>query len=81
MNHPAKPQRITKENGYYKRIQNSHYYGPQGIHLKTHKQEAWNRLTFWLCGKKGNTSNNCPHGEESKLQRGKMSQENVRKYQ
>lgn len=38
------------------------------------KQEQWNKLTCWLCGKTGHTANRCPVGEESKRDRGKNSQ-------
>jgi len=52
----------------------THYYKPSDIHLHTSKQEKWNKLTCWLCGKTGHTSNRCPIGEESKKNRGKKNQ-------
>lgn len=65
--------KAPKRKGYYRYIPKTHYYNPSDIHLRTSKQEKWNKLTCWLCGQTGHTSSRCPQGEESKLERGKKT--------
>lgn len=43
--------------GYYKYVPRIDYYKPSYIHLHGSKREKWNKLTYWLCGKTGHTSN------------------------
>lgn len=82
-NYPKNKKRFLKlrqgqasriKRGYYKYIPRTHYYNPSDIHLHTNKQEKWNKITCWLCGKIGHTSSQCLEGEESKLNKGKKSQ-------
>lgn len=65
--------------GYYGYVPNTHYYNPLDIHLHSTKQEKWNKITCWLCGKIGHTSSRCPEGEESKKNRGKKSEAFIHK--